>query len=108
MDLIKKLWRGDVALSTTFWLFGVGVHVLLAITFSYLERQPDILTTEVGKTVYLLLALVAITYGPFILIAIWRSANKYQGLQRYAIAAKFMVIFAGANTSRLLRLVTRR
>ena len=38
------------------------------------------------------LIVFSIIYGPFILIAIWRSANKYQGMQRVSILAKIMVI----------------
>lgn len=92
MDLIKELWRGNVSLSRAFWLFGFGVNLLFTIAFLYLIFQPDLLTTKIGAIFYLLLLLFYIIYGPFILISIWRSANKYQGLQRYAIAAKIMVI----------------
>ena len=92
MDLIKELWRGDVPLSRAFWLFGFGINLLLTIAFLYLIFQPDLLTTKIGVIFYLLLLLFYIIYGPFILIGIWRSANKYQGLQRYPIAAKIMVI----------------
>jgi len=92
MDLIKDLWRGDVPLSRTFWVFGFGVNLLLTIAFLYLNPQPDLLTTTIGAIFYLLLLLFSLVYGPFILIGIWRSANKYQGLQRNAIAAKIMVI----------------
>ncbi|TAK08158.1 hypothetical protein EPO44_03005 [bacterium] len=92
MDLIKELWRGDVPLSTAFWRFGFGVNFLLNAAFLYLNFQPDILTTAIGMIFFLLLLLFFIVYGPFILIAIWRSANKYQGFQRNAVAAKIVVI----------------
>ncbi len=97
MDLIKELWRGNVPLSRTFWLFGFGVNLLFTIAFVYLNFQADLLTSKVGAIFYLLLLLFSLIYGPFILIAIWRSANKYQGLQRYAIAAKIMVIIGWAR-----------
>jgi phosphoglycerol transferase MdoB-like AlkP superfamily enzyme len=92
MELIKELWRGDIPLSRTFWLFGFGVNLLLTIALLYLSFQAEILTTTIGMIFYFLLLLCSILYGPFILIAIWRSANKYQGFQRNAIAAKIMVI----------------
>lgn len=92
MDLIKELWRGNIPLSRTFWVFGFGVNLLLTMALLYLNFQPDLLTTKVGAGFYLLLLLCSTIYGPFILIAIWRSANKYQGFQRNAIAAKIMVI----------------
>ena len=92
MDLIKGLWRGNVPLSRTFWLFGFGVNLLLTIALLYLTLQTDLLTTKIGAIFYLLLLLFFVIYGPFILIGIWRSASQYQGFQRYAIAAKIMVI----------------
>lgn len=92
MELIKELWRGNIPLSRAFWLFGFGVNLLLNISLLYLTFQPDLLTMKIGAIFYLLLLLFYIIYGPFILISIWRSANKYQGLQRYAIAAKIMLI----------------
>ena len=97
MGLIRELWRGNVPLSRTFWGFLVGVILLLEapkvtlavdpVISSYARFHPDILTTVSGVIFWILLF-----YWPFILIAIWRSANKYQGLQRYAILAKIFVI----------------
>ena len=92
MTLIKALWRGEIPLYKTFWLFGFAVNFLLNITFLYFEFQPHVLSNIMGIIFFGVLVLFAVVYGPFILIATWRSANKYQGLQQYAIAAKFMVI----------------
>jgi hypothetical protein len=94
VDLIKELWRGDVPLSRTFWVFLFGVNFLLNAAFVYLNFQPDILITAIGVSFYLLLLLFFIIYGPFILIATWKSANKHQGFQLNAVAAKFAVILA--------------
>jgi len=102
MDLIRELWRGNVPLSITFWRFGVGVSLLLNAALLYAQFQPDILTTVGGLICFLLTLLFSIIYSPFILIAIWRSANKYQGLQRYAVLAKIMVISGWGNYFRSL------
>lgn len=80
MELIKDLWRGNVPLSRTFWVFGFGVNLLLTIALLYLNFQPNLLTTKSGAVFYLLVLLFSVIYGPFILIGIWRSANKHQGL----------------------------
>lgn len=102
MDLIKELWRGNVPLSTTFWLFGFGVNLLLNISMLYLNLQPDLVTTKIGLVFFLLLLSVYVVYGPFILISVWRSANKYQGLRGYAIAAKYMVVVGWGRYLQLL------
>jgi len=97
MDLIKNLWRGDVPLREAFWIFGSSVGFLLNISLLYLGSHEEIVTAVPGAFLILLLAIVLYIYSPFILIGIWRSANKYQGLKRYAIAAKIAVILGWAN-----------
>jgi hypothetical protein len=92
MELIKQLWRGGIPLSTAFWRFGVGVSVLVNAAILYVNLQPDMLETAVGMLLFLLLIVFAVIYSPFILISIWRSANRYQGLGRNAVAAKVVVI----------------
>ena len=93
MELIKDLWHGDIPLSKAFWLFGVCVSVLFKAIFVYFTLQPQIFSTEIGEILFWLLTIVALIYSPLILVSIWRSANKYKGLSRYAILAKVMVVF---------------
>lgn len=69
MALIRDLWRGDVPLVKTYWLFGVVAGIFFRIAFAY---------------------------GVFISFATWKSANKYRGQQRYAILAKVAVIWGAA------------
>ena len=92
MHLLKELWRGDVPLVKTYWLFGVGGNILFNFVYTYIDYQFG---ENVGLFVaILILGIIAFgfVYGIFISIAIWRSANKYQGLQRYSIFAKVSVI----------------
>ncbi len=93
MQLIKDLWHGDIPLSKTFWLFGVCASVLFKAIFLYFTFQPQIFSTDIGWIIFLPITILALIYSPFILISIWRSANKYKGLARYAILAKVMVVF---------------
>jgi|LQYC01.1.fsa_nt_gi hypothetical protein len=92
MDLIRDLWRGDVPLVKTYWLFGVVAGIFLTIAFAYIEYQSAVFSTAIGVIFVLGLVVCAFVYSVFISFAIWRSANKYQGLQRYAILAKVAVI----------------
>lgn len=102
MELIKELWRGNVPLVRTFWVFGFGANLVFTLAFLYLDFQPDLSTTIMGAIVSLLLVLFYVVYGPFILISVWKSANKYQGLRRYPIAAKYMVIVGWGRYLQLL------
>jgi hypothetical protein len=93
MDLIKALWRGDLSLAKTFWLFGCCVNLLLNLAFGYLiVFNPEVILTPPGFVTFWVLFGVQLVYFPFIYVSIWRSANKYQGPQVWAILAKFMVI----------------
>ena len=96
MDLVRDLWRGNVPLVKTYWLFGVGVGVLFSIASIYVEYHSAF-TTGFGLIFALGLSVIHLAYVPFILIAIWRSANKYKGLQRYAVLAKFSVVLRVAR-----------
>lgn len=97
MELIRALWKGDISLAKTFWLFGFCINLLFMITFFYFEIQPQILSTPIGWILFCLLLLFSTIYGPFILISIWRSANKYKGPFVYTILAKVAVIMGWGN-----------
>ena len=92
MDLIRDLWGGDVPLVKTYWLFGVVAGIFFNIAFAYIEYQSAVFSKGPGHIFLLGLVVFVFTYSVFISFAIWRSANKYQGLQRYAVLAKVAVI----------------
>lgn len=92
MDLAIALWRGDVPLAKTYWLFGVTAMVLFRIAFRYIEYQGAPFASGFNAFFVLVLFLFYFVYSGFIYVAIWRSADKYQGLKRYRILAKFAVV----------------
>jgi hypothetical protein len=92
MDLIRALWRGEVSLAKTYWLFGFCVNVLLIISVSYISYNEQLLSTVVGIFLCWMFIGISLIYSPFILISTWRSANKYIGPNAWAILAKIMVI----------------
>jgi len=94
MQLIKDLWRGDISLVKTYWLFGVAPSVIFYLALTYVQHQGDILASGFGVLfVCGFVLFFFIIYSGFICIAIWRSANKYQGMKKYAILAKVAAIF---------------
>lgn len=102
MDLIRDLWRGDVPLVKTYWLFVVVVGIFFRIIFAYIEYQDALFNTAPGAIFVLAFVVFVFVYSIFIAYAIWKSANKYNGLQRYAILAKIAVIF-GAGVMILIK-----
>ena len=93
MDLIKKLWQGNIPLVKTFWLYGVCANGLIVATMNYflVYNKQALSTSVVYITIWAIIAF-SIIYFPYIFISIWRSANKYPGHRAYAIAAKLVVI----------------
>ena len=90
--LVRDLWRGNVSLAKTYWLFGVVVGVCYAIVFAYIEYQSRGLSEGLGPVFIIALRLSCFLYAMFINIAIWRSANKYRGPKHWAVVAKVIVL----------------
>lgn len=91
-NLVLDLWRGDVPLVKSYWLFGVVVGICFAITFAFIEYQGEGLSEGFGPLFIIGLIVVYFVYVAFINVAIWRSSNKYKGPRHWAILAKVMVI----------------
>jgi FtsH-binding integral membrane protein len=82
MDDIKaklnKLWNGDVPLVFTFWLWYVlGVFVL------------RLLAEQLGAG----LGILIVGWAGFMVLPIWRSADKYTGNSLFALLAKIAAVF---------------
>jgi len=92
MGLIRDLWRGDVPLVKIYWLFGVVAGFFFRIAFGYIEYQAAFFSTPLGGMFVLGLIIFVFAYFVFVSFAIWKSANNYKGLQRYAVLAKLAVI----------------
>ena len=92
VPLVKELWRGDVALVKTFWLFGFVAWLCFAIIFAFIEYQSSGMTIGIGPLMILGLMFFYFVYMSFINVAVWRSANKYRGKKTFAILAKLMVV----------------
>jgi hypothetical protein len=83
-NFVARLWRGDVSLAKTYWIFGVLVGVALrllspAVTYEVMSHARLMSAFDIRALLYGWAAIVII-YSVFILIAIWRSANKYRVL----------------------------
>lgn len=102
MDLIKNLWCGDVPLVKAYWLFGVAVGVLFNISFNYIAHQPADFSSNFGSALLLALVVFAFIYSIFICVAIWRSAEKYQGPQINAGLAKIVVVLSAFTIMKAL------
>lgn len=68
--VIKKFFKGDVPLSTSFWGVYFGIGIIIGLIFFVIEKN------EIAATLYSLFVLI-----PFVIfttIGTWRSASKYK------------------------------
>tara|TARA_B110000037_G_scaffold202380_1_gene244490 strand:+ start:1412 stop:2107 length:696 start_codon:yes stop_codon:yes gene_type:complete len=96
---IARLFRGDVRLVITYWVFGSLITALINAAYILIETNYFKVVTSEG--LFLLLQFFSwftIAYVIFIYIAIWRSAGKYQGRAVWPMLAKMAVIIGSLVT----------
>ncbi len=77
--LIARLWRGEHDLHDTFWryviAYGLIVNIATSIAFVTLVTSGHpVAAAVIGYG-------VSIPYNVFAIVAVWRSAGRYQGMQ---------------------------
>ena len=97
MELIRQLWMGNVSLARTYWLYYFCVAILFKIAEKILTANFFPLLTGGYQFVFYLFIVIQAIYFGFILIAIWRSANKYTGHIFWAGLSKLAVIIGFIN-----------
>ncbi len=95
MDFLKALWRGEVALVKTYWLFGaIGSLLFLEIPEIFFEVSGLHETTDPAALVTLAIygLILAPAFTILISVAIWRSATRFTGSIWWAGLAKLAVV----------------
>ena len=86
---VAALWLGEVPLATTFWEYGVIYAVLANVAASI----GELVLFSAGQLLFgLVVHVLPIPYNLFILVAVWRSANRYTGDPQWAHAAKVVAV----------------
>ena len=91
-SFISQLWRGDIPLVKTFWLF----WLLPAVTFPIFQ---ELLTFTIAPVFGILYVFIHITlsigftiYQIICIKGLWSSATRYEGKKVWAIATKTFII----------------
>ena len=81
---LTRLWRGEVPLAETYWVWGVALGLLLFLLFRL----------TYGTLLVIGLLLLLLTFGHVVLIsvAIWRSAGRYTGPKIWGVLARVVVV----------------
>jgi hypothetical protein len=84
---LKKVWRGEIGLVVTYWLWGVLVANIL------LGRVLGFIVDAVENEFLSLLHLVfVIAVNVFATVAIWHSAANYKGQAVWAVLARLTAV----------------
>jgi hypothetical protein len=96
---LKSLWAGDVPLQEAFWwyaaLWGLMANFITSSLFMILIIE-DVSAWWLVPTF-----LLPVPYNIFVTVAVWRSAEKYQGDPQWAGLARAATI-AGMTVLTLL------
>jgi hypothetical protein len=102
MRWIGQLWRGEIALSRAFWIFGVLVPIILVIVAIVLSWAVMILLlffafsgpgapeglSDGVVVVLVAMAVLTLAYQVVACVGVWRSAERYSGKPIYSILAR--------------------
>jgi len=84
---LKKVWRGEISLPVTYWLWGVVVaNILLGRVLGF------IIDATQNEFLGLLHMVFAIAVNVFAAVAIWRSAGSYKGHPAWPLLARLTSI----------------
>ena len=92
-SFISRLFNGDISLSVTYWVFGVIIgNVVLGTLYSLIDAKYFEIASKIGTLPINIFIIITLAYNIFILIAIYRSAVKYNGNKIWSILARILVI----------------
>jgi hypothetical protein len=96
MTQVTALWRGEVPLARTGWLYGLfGMIVLIAPLMLVSSLGP----ASAARPLLLLLSAATLAYAAFMAVAIWRSAGNYRGRLAWRWLAKGSVLFVALQVA---------
>ena len=96
MNIVVALWRGQVPLARTAWIYG---GVLLIALLSPVILLTAFRSPLLHSPLMIPICLFALLYAAFIAVAIWRSANNYGGWVAWRALAKGSVVVVFMQTA---------
>jgi hypothetical protein len=87
---MKRLWNGEESLPRAFWeyaiLYGTLANAIATIgTFAAVAANGPV-------WVAVALFVLPIPYNVFVVVAVWRSAQRYRGPSEWALLARIGVV----------------
>ncbi len=96
MTQVAALWRGQVPLAKTGWLYGLIGLLFLIVP---LTLVPSLGLGPSPRVLLRALSVATLLYATFIAVAIWRAAGNYQGRRAWRLLAKGSVLFVALQVA---------
>ena len=98
IQLAKDLWEGRLPLKQAFWQYAV-VYGLLLNLVTHLVFWT-LLVNDVAPVLLIVAFALPVPFNLFLIVAVWRSADRYQGPKKWAdlacVGAVIWMIFLTA------------
>ena len=85
--LVKDLWAGRLPLGQAVWWYAVVYGLLVNLATHALFFA--LLVKDAGAVPVMAAFALPVPYNVFMVVAVWRSAARYQGSQTWADFARF-------------------
>ena len=90
MELVKRLWAGDLPLRRAFWdyavFYGLLVNLVTDVAFF------SLLMNDANLVLVALAFAIPIPYNVLVVVAVWRSAARYLGPKKWAELARVGIV----------------
>ncbi len=86
IKLAKHLWTGELPLGQAFWQFAVGYGLLINLVTSLAFLV--LLINDANIALVALAFALPIPYNFVMVVAVWRSADRYSGPETWANLAR--------------------
>jgi len=90
MDKLNSLWAGEVSLPEAFWQYAVIYGLLLNFVATLLSAI--IAVAGADPWVFVPVFFLPTPYNVLMIVAVWRSAEHYQGPQKWADLARAVTL----------------
>ena len=78
----KDLWDGRVPLKQAFWQWAIVYGLLVNLVTSALFF--GLIIYDVAPLLLIVAFILPVPFNLFVVVAVWRSADRYQGLKKWA------------------------
>ncbi len=88
--LVRRLWLGDIPLTEAFWRYSVVYGLALNLVTSFLFLI--LLMNDASPFVLVPTFVLPTPYNVLIVVAVWRSAERYSGPRHWADYARAVTL----------------